>query len=554
MKNFFLAFGKIWNVIEKKDKCNFIYTFFICSLRSLHLLALPQVIACLTAKALGETTSFYGIIFPNEWSFGTILAVNFGILFVLGTFSTYARAHLSRFEGIAKSKYREKMLKNILTPRKNMDLKKSTGEVIYIVESSAEAVHSLLDVFLINVFPAMISALIALVYLFTINAFVALGAVAVAICVFAMGILRSRMDKKCFVKMDMTTSKINNNINDCINNLPFISFINSSFHEINLLQNQHKQYQKQVNKRSVIWVCYWAGLYLFEYLYMFLSIFLLWKNFGLQVLGINTIILMVSYMEKLFSPLNNMGFNINQLVNNSYRVNRISEFKPAENEIFDPGEDKMENRRLRKEKIWKIDIMHMEIEIGQFHKKDINMTFEVGKMACIVGTSGSGKTTLMGCLLGIKEYKHGDIIINNSYKVRSLFYNSPKICLTLQNGCIFDRSVLDNICYPTSVPNNYANNNIKKFNLENLILRTQDIDNINLEKVISGGERKRISFVRAASRKGDVYIFDEPTNDLDNENVNKVLATLRKLKKNHIVIIISHDKRVMSICDTIYDM
>lgn len=87
-----------------------------------------------------------------------------------------------------------------------------------------------------------------------------------------------------------------------------------------------------------------------------------------------------------------------------------------------------------------------------------------------------------------------------------------------------------------------------------MILRTQDIDNINLEKVISGGERKRISFVRAASRKGDVYIFDEPTNDLDNENVNKVLATLRKLKKNHIVIIISHDKRVMSICDTIYDM
>ncbi len=71
---------------------------------------------------------------------------------------------------------------------------------------------------------------------------------------------------------------------------------------------------------------------------------------------------------------------------------------------------------------------------------------------------------------------------------------------------------------------------------------------------LSGGEMKRIAFVRAVSRRGDSYIFDEPTNDLDADNVSNVLAMMQKVKTNNIVIVISHDKRVVNIADKVINL
>ena len=51
----------------------------------------------------------------------------------------------------------------------------------------------------------------------------------------------------------------------------------------------------------------------------------------------------------------------------------------------------------------------------------------------------------------------------------------------------------------------------------------------------------------------DIIIFDEATNSLDNDNEKLIIKNLTKLKKNRIVIFISHDQRkVKEICDFIY--
>ena len=43
--------------------------------------------------------------------------------------------------------------------------------------------------------------------------------------------------------------------------------------------------------------------------------------------------------------------------------------------------------------------------------------------------------------------------------------------------------------------------------------------------------------------------MDEPTNGLDVETVKRLVHLLEKEKKDHIFIIVSHDKRVLNICD-----
>ena len=70
---------------------------------------------------------------------------------------------------------------------------------------------------------------------------------------------------------------------------------------------------------------------------------------------------------------------------------------------------------------------------------------------------------------------------------------------------------------------------------------------------MSGGEKKRISIARGLLREAKIYIFDEPTNDLDNKNAQNVIKQINKLKKNAIVIVVSHDERVMKKADQLIE-
>ena len=53
------------------------------------------------------------------------------------------------------------------------------------------------------------------------------------------------------------------------------------------------------------------------------------------------------------------------------------------------------------------------------------------------------------------------------------------------------------------------------------------------------------------SKKAEVYVLDEPTNELDSVNVRKVISLLKKARKNAIVIVISHDSRVIDNSDNL---
>ena len=164
-----------------------------------------------------------------------------------------------------------------------------------------------------------------------------------------------------------------------------------------------------------------------------------------------------------------------------------------------------------------------------------------------MGDSGKGKSVLIGSLLGIKDHNLGDIIVNDKYKIKSLFNSKDKVSYVAQKVMIFDRSIEENVAYPKTELNGLDKKYIKTFNLEHLIGR--ETENKNVAKTLSGGEQRRISLIRGLKKKANVYVLDEPTNDLDNESVKILISELLKLKKNSIVIIISHDKRIIDISD-----
>src|SRR5699024_12478404 len=68
---------------------------------------------------------------------------------------------------------------------------------------------------------------------------------------------------------------------------------------------------------------------------------------------------------------------------------------------------------------------------------------------------------------------------------------------------------------------------------------------------ISRGEKHKIAIIREILRKPEVLLLDEPTSAMDAKGVNELFEVLNFLKKTCIIIITSHDNRLISKCDKI---
>ena len=74
------------------------------------------------------------------------------------------------------------------------------------------------------------------------------------------------------------------------------------------------------------------------------------------------------------------------------------------------------------------------------------------------------------------------------------------------------------------------------------------------ENIFSTGQAKKLQIVRTLMKDSDVMIFDEALSNLDDETRNILAVKLKKLSKNKIIILISHNMEDYKICDDVYQI
>lgn len=79
-------------------------------------------------------------------------------------------------------------------------------------------------------------------------------------------------------------------------------------------------------------------------------------------------------------------------------------------------------------------------------------------------------------------------------------------------------------------------------------MNEQNVENL------SGGQAQRIAIARNLYFKKDINVFDEFTSALDVNAEDKIVEHLNKIKKNKIIIIVSHRMNAMKYCDAIYEL
>lgn len=170
----------------------------------------------------------------------------------------------------------------------------------------------------------------------------------------------------------------------------------------------------------------------------------------------------------------------------------------------------------------------------------INLEFKPGNIYVLKGKSGSGKTTLLNLISGLDSDYTGSIYINDK-NLKNLkkdeITNYRNNIGYMRQECLLYRNltVLDNLLL---IENNKDKiiDLCKKFNIDEIINK--------YPYEISGGERERVSLIRALLNDNKILLLDEPSANLDKDNSENFVKYLKKIDISDKIIIISTHENI----------
>ena len=190
----------------------------------------------------------------------------------------------------------------------------------------------------------------------------------------------------------------------------------------------------------------------------------------------------------------------------------------------------------------------------------INLKIKKNSIIGIEGDSGSGKSTLVNIISGLLKPNKGYLLVDG-IKINKDNIDSwmGKIGYIPQDLFLLEDTIRNNIIFFTPSETTEHNQNLiniyKKTNLNIFVNKFKKKFNTIIHKNpnnLSGGQIQRIAIARTLYKGSDLLIFDEATSSLDLKNQKKIIKILKDLKGKKTIIIISHQKFILSICDLIY--
>ncbi len=191
-----------------------------------------------------------------------------------------------------------------------------------------------------------------------------------------------------------------------------------------------------------------------------------------------------------------------------------------------------------------IKLINIEKNFGNKKIYDkFSLTFEEGKINCILGKSGCGKSTLLNIIANLEEINSGEII------------GVPeKIAYVFQEDRLIEwNSIYTNMELPLL---KFYTKDEREEEIKNILREVELEYYINsYPKELSGGMRQRANIARALLYNGELLLMDEPFKSLDKSSKENIIKIFKKnhLEKNNTVIMVTHDiNEALSLGDNIF--
>lgn len=233
-------------------------------------------------------------------------------------------------------------------------------------------------------------------------------------------------------------------------------------------------------------------------------------------------------------------------------------------------EKEKELREIRKKKIEfqkGLSVRNLTFGYSGMDKifEDASIDIPTGKSVAIIGTSGIGKTTFLSLVMGLLKPQSGKILYDDydivsqtdekgicqanignivSYIPQTVYMNGETV---RNNVALFvDQDTIDDKRVEQCLKCAQVWEDIAKM--------PEGIHTLISERgtTISGGQRQRIALARALYKDFELLIMDEATAALDMETEKAVIDSIRQVRKNKTLLMVTHHMSLTEECDIIY--
>ncbi len=189
-------------------------------------------------------------------------------------------------------------------------------------------------------------------------------------------------------------------------------------------------------------------------------------------------------------------------------------------------------------------------ETGMKSLDNVSFKIKPRESVAIIGTNGSGKSTIIKLMCGYFKPTSGEILFDG-VDIRTIDrgYLRTNISLVSQKVVLFNRTVLENICYGTNVPKEQVVPLLESLKIIDVFKKLpQGLDTIAGARGenLSGGQRQIVYLLRSYLSNKPITIMDEPTAAVDAFHKKYVIQMINEMAKKTTLIIVTHDSTIAS--------
>ena len=489
------------------------------------------------SPAIAGVVSLFGGIEKLKQSVW-ILAVAVVVLALLQAIFTYVRMYYTTYANqILMRRTRNKLFSHLQRLPLVWHMQHMTGDIIQRCTSDADTISNFITGQLINLVKFAIVMILSLVFMFMMNVYLALIAAAFIPVIIGISFLVHTRAKARFKKCDEEEGVLS-------------TIAQENFTGVRVVRafGKEKYERDKFEKQNVYYTGLWVKVGKFmTALWSFNSLVFMLQNMILLIVGTiycvqgtltaGDLVAFLAYNSMLMGPVRMLGRIISNMSKAGVSINRIGEILNAEEEAYGEAYPISGDIEFKD-----VDFSYEE---GKPTLSGISFKIPQGSTLGIVGGTGSGKSTLSLLLERLYPVSGGAIYIGGKdIKEISPAALRKNIGLILQESYIYSRSVGENISIASDADDietviKYAKFACVDYNIQGF---ANGYDTVVGERgvTLSGGQKQRVAIARTLIRETPYIIFDDSLSAVDSETDAEIRANLKALNKNATVIIISH--------------